>query len=212
MIYILLNTPLLLVLFPILIGVFKWSVLSPSFRILFYYSAYTASLEWILYVFGVFGIENLFLLHFAVPVEFTFIVLFWLYQGSIKRFKYVVYLLLAILLLTSVYETIYINSWDAIPAASLVLSSTFILMMVFMYYYESLRFPDPTPIGKQPVFYLSTAFLVYFGFSIFYFMLYNIINKEFNELIGSVWHSLVNCIYYILLSASFLCIPKAKTI
>ncbi|MCF8254652.1 MAG: hypothetical protein K9I36_05195 [Bacteroidia bacterium] len=175
-----------------------------SKRILFY-TAFTFSIELLMFILSVFRIHNLALIHFAIPLDFYLMSLVFLEEKLLQNFKKLFWTALALIVVVGVYETIWVNHLSSFPSITIVVESMLLVAAVFLYFNESLKVPSAIPLSLQPLFWVACAILVYYGFSVFYFLLYNRIHLENKIKIGSILHSSFNTLYYLLLTIGIIC-------
>jgi hypothetical protein len=190
---------------PVLAGFMVYKRLPDLSKRILFYTVFTLALELLMYVLSNLRLNNLAVIHFAIPLDFYLMSLVFLEEKLLQNYKKLFWTALALIVVIGVYETIWVNHLISFPSITIVVESMLLVAAVFLYFNESLKVPSAIPLSLQPLFWVSCAILVYYGFSVFYFLLYNRIHLENKIKIGSILHSSFNTLYYILLTIGILC-------
>lgn len=117
----------------------------------------------------------------------------------------------AILFLTG-YLSIYFM-WDKylyVPSHVFAFQHLMMLIPLILYFGERIRLMDNENITDNPMFWITSGFLIFYSVSIFYFALFNELFFHYKEVFIKGWaiHSLALIIMNILLAKGLWLIPK----
>ena len=154
--------------------------------------------------------NNLFLMHFYVPVEFGLIMLLyskWLQKWIMKaHFYFGILFFLAFSIINSLFvQSIYEFNSNAITLAYIL----YIGMAIF-YFYKILNEEKLTPLEKNPKFWINTSILIYFSASLLVSSLSNQINTKSQLFVNISWafHAFLNTLHYVLYAIGLWVRPK----
>ena len=143
----------------------------------------------------------------AVPCFFRL----WLKRPVIKR---MVRWYLFIFPLLIVGNTLWVQGFFTLQTYTFVLGGSFIFLLSVAYLGELYSHEDTENIFRNPVFWYSLAFLIYFAVSVPYFGMLNFLITNYLSF-ATLYYELIYeptiCLYNILLTIGFLCLPtRAK--
>lgn len=145
--------------------------------------------------------NNLLVLHIYTMIEFTTITLF--YQSVFKTLfsKKKALVLIASFVIFCLINAFYIQSWWIFNTYPRTLESIVVIGFSLFYYYRITHQNVHLQIEKSPVFWISTAFFIYFSGGFFLFMLSNYILPLDPALRIMIWqiHAILSIILYILI-------------
>lgn len=159
------------------------------------------------------GISNLLLLNAYIIIE-TLVLLFYYYIIlNNKLWKWLISIISALLI---IYVTFFLNFKNIKTLDSIVLTteSLSVTIMSIIYFHHLLKYQIHKNILQHSPFWLNTAFIFYFVGNMFLHMFSSYLQEHalytFYELWG-LWHSLLNILFYSLISIGFWKIKTSQT-
>lgn len=109
-----------------------------------------------------------------------------------------------------VYFTVSIN--QVIPPYIFAFHHLFMLSAILLYFAERLQLMDEIDITLDPMFWVSSGFLLFYSVSIFYFSLYHYLFQHYMQVfVKGLWiHSFTLIIMNILLAKGLWLVPKKQ--
>jgi hypothetical protein len=143
--------------------------------------------------------------HFFSPVEFIGFSCVYYYLIKNSNIRNAILCIMAVMLLGSVIDTLFFETLMVFPSKYLLVCEILYLLYSLLGFRQMLLSPVQTPLYKQSLFWLNTAFLIYTS-TIFlsfglhdYFIKHHVSTKTLNTLIY-----VVNIIFYSLLGVSII--------
>ena len=158
-------------------------------------------------------IKNHFFFNIVFAIEFTILPLFykyWLHNPAIKKLIKIFLLVFPVLILIN---TIWIQGFYNSQTYTFVLGGSFVLLLSVTYIRELYSDEETENIFRNPVFWFSIAFLIYFAVSVPFFGMLNYLVENHLKFASMYYLIIIDgtiCLYNILLTIGFLC-TKAPT-
>lgn len=197
------------VLIPLITGLLFYRRLTKPFKIFVYYFLLAALVEIAASLAGVYLGNNLFLLHFFIPLEFAaFVYLYYQYFSAPTIRKGILYV--SILFLGLVIVTIILSGLNTHNSLARSFESIFLIILALSYFYQYFKSNSEVPVYTQPMFWLSSGILIYFSIDFFSFMLINQLIKRNIEMayLSKMIHVFINIVAYVFYTISFRCFQK----
>jgi len=159
------------------------------------------------------GINNHFFFNIIFAFELTLLPLFfnyWLHFLTVKKIITGFLFIFPVLLLVN---TIWIQGFYTLQTYTYVLGGSFVLLLSVAYLRELYTDEETHNIFRNPVFWFSIAYLIYFAVFVPYFGMLNYLVKNQLEFAKNYYLIIIDatiCLYNILLTVGFLCM-KVKT-
>lgn len=155
---------------PILVGAICFRSLSTTIRVLFVFVLLTGALEltsgWMM----AHKINNLALFHLHVYVEFTAITaLFFLTYDSVL-WRGIALSFFGIFMTYSLVNLVFYEDWSRFNSNQRYVEGLMIIVMCVGYFISLLRRPIHRYLEKQPMFWLTSGFLIYFAGTLYLFL------------------------------------------
>lgn len=158
------------ILVPIAIGMLYVRSYSFTIRLLFIFVCITGLLELVSGVMMSFGVNNLILFHLHVYLEFIFIsVIFYLTYDSFF-WRAVSLSFLAIFLVYSFINITFYEGLQLFNSNQRYIEGLMIIFMCAGYFISLMRRPIHRYLEKQPMFWLTSGFLIYFSGTLYLFL------------------------------------------
>ena len=145
--------------------------------------------------------NNLPVLHVYTMVEFSTIMLFYqaVFRETIQK-KWIL-LLIGIFVTFCLVNALFIQSWEIFNTYPRTLESIIVIGCSLYYYHKITRQSLYVQIEKSPVFWINTAFFIYFSGGFLLFTLSNYIQPLNLEIRMLVWqfHAVLSIIMYVLI-------------
>ncbi|SHF18784.1 hypothetical protein SAMN04488522_102372 [Pedobacter caeni] len=145
--------------------------------------------------------NNLPVLHIYTMIEFTTIMLFYQYIFKDYIAKSRFWILIAVFLIFCLLNATYIQKWTIFNTYPRTLESIIVIGSSLYYYYKITKQSLYIQIEKSPVFWINTAFFIYFSGSFLLFTVSNYIlpySFEFNMMVWQ-FHAFLSIIKDILI-------------
>ncbi len=202
-------------LFPVIAGLFCFMLLDKKFKILFYFFVSCIFFEIASTLMAKWWHNNLPGLHVYTIVEFfAFSNLYYFHFKAKKHLPQIILINSVVFFIIALADATVLNGiWKfnnySRPYASL---SLVIYAAVYLYYLMKDSYQLHT--WQQPMYWINTGVLLYFGVNLFFFLFSNIIAFHNIQLsTGSLYiHSTINILANCLYVQSFICCYKHKTI
>lgn len=176
-----------LVLFPIVVAIYRRKYLKKELRPITYYLAFALFFQLFAIVSSSFIKNNLPPLHLYTVVEFGLISWFYKeYLGSFlnKKIIYAIFILFTTLAVLNVIFVQSIYEYNSYPRG---LECIFVVFYSITAYYKTIKSLEIISIEKSPLFWINAGFLFYFAGSLFLFVLGNLILTQDIQLSMLSW-------------------------
>ena len=176
---------------PILIGAIYLRSYSLVIRLLFFFVCLTGVLELASGIFMAYGINNLVFFHVHVYLEFTFIALIFFLTFDSITWRAITLGCAAIFYVYSAFNAIFYEAVDLFNSNQRYVEGLMILFFCTGYFISLMRRPVHRYLEKQPMFWLTSGFLIYFAGTLYLFL----VSKELmaiNKLQYWTIHSVLN--------------------
>lgn len=150
--------------------------------------------------------------HFLAPAQSILWGLFFLHNANSKKWKYLFAITNTMVILFSIFNTIFIQNIYSFPDNVLRIQSFVFLSMGFILFFEEIDQPSEKNIFKEPIFLISIALI---WFNLISFTFFNFHSFLLQNIFSSATFRLINYVsnytyYLILLIAILLSSFKAK--
>lgn len=156
--------------------------------------------------------SNLFLYHFAVPLQFSSIILIYYYSFKSARFK--IYSKFSILFFIgcSICLSIWIQPLYEYNSYSILLKHLIVILTILFYFYETIVEMPYKSIYTQPLFWISVGFLFHASFNIFLEGASNYLESysKMNTNLVYILYSITNYLLFIIITIGTNFINKVK--
>ncbi len=179
-----------------------------SYRFFAWLIIFIAVMETIANIMAFNGIHNHFLFNIFHPVTFFTIALFYYYQLHSLLIKKIILFYLWIFPLFVIMNVMFIQSFFTLNTNSYVFGESFILMLSVAYIWQLYSSDETHSIFRDPVFWISLAYLFYCAISVNYLGMLNYLYEQSPEFTRQYYivYDVAIIIKNILLTAGFLCI------
>ncbi len=157
--------------------------------------------------------NNLFYYNIVYDIQVIIISYFFYHQLSSHFIKKVILCFLFTFLIFALINTIWLQGFFTWQTYSYVLGGSFIILLSVAYLWQLYISEETQSIFKDPVFWFSLAWILYFGITVPYFGMLNYLLKNFPSLALNYYLLVIDitdCLRNILLTIGFLCIRTAK--
>jgi len=196
-------------LFPVIAAIYRYKTLDPALKPMAIFFFVSALVDTLLLVMPRIGILNNWpLIHLFIVIMLVFFGRVYYQSFYIPGLKKTTAALCVLAFIAIIYG-IFRDGLMFFPSfANSFLSVVFTLLSLF-YFYQLLNAREFVHIEKQPMFWINSGVLIYFGINIFLFMLFDKFVKHAED---DVWiiHDLTNVVSNILYSIGFLCQNQLK--
>lgn len=171
-------------------------------------------LETIANVIGFIYGDNHFFWNIIYAIEFTLVPLFFQYWLQRLWIKKIIKWFILIFPLFVLVNTIWLQGFFTLQTYSFVFGGSFILLLSVAYLWELYSNEESQNIFRNPVFWFSLAYLIYFAVSVPYLGMLNYLLASYPSF-ATLYYELIFevtiCLYNILLTVGFLCLkPTTK--
>lgn len=199
------------ILIPTLAGIYYYRNLNRPFRLLVYFFVLCIGFEIGASILGEIYKNNMPLLRVFTVTEYFFIIqVYYYYFAHRASIRKVIIVLSAALLLLAIADAFIIgNIWSG-SSNTRTYEGIILVLLSLSYFYEFFLRNFDVEVWKQPMFWLSTAVLIYFSLNIFFFMLMNYMFKSNQQMAGLAIHihAIVNIFANIIYAQAFRCFRK----
>ncbi|MGN6396589.1 MAG: hypothetical protein ACTHMI_13555 [Mucilaginibacter sp.] len=191
-------------LFPVIAAIYRYRTLSSVLRLMAIFFFISALVDTLLLITPRIGIlNNAPLIHgFTVVIVIFFGIVYYrsFYIPSLKKIT----LGACILAFAGIIYGLIIEGIMSFPSFANSFLSVVFTLLSLLYFYQLLNAKEFVHIESQPMFWINSAVLFYFGINIFLFMLFD---KFFSHSTDDVWiiHDLTNVFANIFYSIGLLC-------
>lgn len=197
-------------LIPMCLGMVQYKKLPPELKVLFWWSVSSFVLDGISSLLWINSVSNLFLGHIHTVVEVTFLVnvyRIWFKGQFFNRLMMVVVLGFAVL---AILNTAFLQAFETNSTYTKLLESIVFISLALYYFYQLARKMTVSRPEKEPMFWLSTAALIYFSGSFFIFAYANFIMVYSVEFAVRIWflHAVFFILFNLLIGIAFWTVLK----
>ena len=157
--------------------------------------------------------NNLWLYNFNIIIEFLFLPFFYRLILRSHKIRQGIKLFLIIYPIIFFINLFFIQGLYVFNTYPYLIGDIFVLVLIINYFKEILLTPNNIKLHREPVFYISIAFLLFFTIEIPYTMLLPyFINHNLEVAMALIWViKILNAVLYVLLSVAYLCQPRMRT-
>ncbi|MCR8558125.1 hypothetical protein KXD93_10745 [Mucilaginibacter sp. BJC16-A38] len=195
------------ILIPLGAGLIKSGYKHVVTQIIFSYLIFAAIIEIVSRLLGTHQVNNLPLLHFYTIIEFLFIVRF--FQLALNNQLVSRYLggLMIIFSVFCVFDFVFIQSIYQFNSYPRPIGALIIIGLCIYYFFKYGESDNQKPWVQEPLNWMVTGLLVYFGSSLFHFAFLNVLYEhaslKVNYIFGTI-HATLVMVMYLLFTAGFL--------
>lgn len=198
---------------PVIVGLYYAKKLDTRFKVLLGYVLLSLFMEYFASWYGhVLKRNNMPPLHVYALIELGFLAYIFCHALFDQKRNKVFYWILGIGVIVAILNASILGS---LYKMNIIFKSyeTIVLVILCMIYFKKslVILPDSEPIFKQPMYWYSTAVLIYFPVNLLFFMLFNELFENSIEIlrVGMILHSLFNIVANLLYTRVFRCFRKA---
>jgi hypothetical protein len=154
------------------------------------------------------SINNHFFFNIIFALELTLLPLFFKYWLHLLKVKKIITGFLFIFPVLLLVNTIWIQGFYTLQTYTYVLGGSFVLLLSVAYLRELYTDEETHNIFRNPVFWFSIAYLIYFAVFVPYFGMLNYLVKNQLEFATKYYLIIIDatiCLYNVLLTVGFLC-------
>ncbi|XOV66987.1 MAG: hypothetical protein ACFHU9_15280 [Fluviicola sp.] len=155
---------------PILVGALYFKSLSFTLRILFAYVAVTGPLELVTGVMSAYQLNNLYLFHAHIFLEFLAIAAIFFFSYDSVLWRRIVIIFSIGFLGFAILDYFFFDAWDPFRTNERYAEGLMIIVMCAGYYISLLRRPVHRYLERQPMFWLVSGWLIYFSGTLYLFL------------------------------------------
>ncbi|MCR9171793.1 MAG: hypothetical protein NXI10_04835 [bacterium] len=144
--------------------------MSFALRILFVYVAVTGIFELITGIMFAYGVNNMVLFHTYFYIEFLAISAIFFFSYDSVFWRGIVGVFLVSFLAFSLIDYFYFDAWDPFKANERYAEGLMVIIMCAGYYISLLRRPIHRYLERQPMFWLTSGWLIYFAGTLYLFL------------------------------------------
>lgn len=160
------------------VAILKYRKLSTGFKYLTFLLILTFFIEVMAKILEVKVGSSFSIYHYLIIGGLVLNFLIYLNLIAIKKVNFMVMLSLTILfILLSIVNSIYVQPTNKFPSNGIMLHCIQTVLLSLLSYLNMLKFPVKTTIYKQPVFWLNTGNLIFYGLTFSIFSFYNLYYK-----------------------------------
>ncbi len=193
-----------LILVSVIIGVVRYKKATAPFKLLIIYLILTLVSECISEAMAKLSHNNMIMYHIFAPVEYVFYTLIYrkIFSGKLKQI--ITYLMIPVLAFALI-NSLFFQKTNTFPSNFLLSYQVIFLFYALMGFRQMLLDPKQVSIYKQSFFWLNLSLMLFSTTLFLYFGLLNFsIRHGMNIDSLTIFSSVVNIIYYILLSTTIL--------
>jgi len=198
-------------LLPVIAAIYNYKHLDKVLKIVATFFFISTFFDFLLYITPQLGVKNNSpFIHLFTVICIVFFGQIYYRSFHIPLLKKITLALCAITLVAIGYNAIAGNSLMSFPTISYTFLSMVLNILSLLYFYQLLNVKEFIHIEVQPMFWLNSGVLFYFGINIFLFMLFE---RVVNTHAGDLWliHDITNIIANLLYSVALLCKPQKTT-
>jgi len=185
-----------------------FKIVSSSYRFFAWLIIFMAVMETIANIMAFSGIHNHFLFNITDPVNFFCVSLFYYTQLLHPLIKKIIRFFLWSFPLFVIINAIFLQSFFNLNTNSYVLGGSFILVLAVAYLWQLYTSDETQSIFRDPVFWISLAYLFYCTISVPYLGMLNYLYENYPEFTRQYYVIIFDVaiiIKNVLLTAGFLC-------
>ena len=188
---------------PLTIGLARRKYFNTGEKILFGFVLASALFDVIGFALQRQDINNMFLFHIYIFVEFTLISLFYVKVISNPRLTPFIIGALFPFLVMAVYE--FITSRNGLDVICTTTESIVLMLYAILGFSSLLKNPVQSRVVAIPLFWFNTAVLLYFAGNLFLFVFGNYIQSHYQHQFNGLWriHSVMSILFYLLIGTGF---------
>jgi hypothetical protein len=195
------------VIIPIGVGLLNKSYKIKRIKIIFPYLIFAGIIEITSRILGTHQINNLPLLHFYTIVEFLFIMRFFQLILNTQFVHRLIGILMVIFPVFCVLDFVFIQSIYQFNSYPRPLGALIIIGLCLFYFFRYTESEEQKPWVNDPLNWIVTGLLVYFGSSLFHFAFLNILYEHASLKVNWVFvyiHATLVMVMYLLFTVGFL--------
>lgn len=190
--------------FPFITGLIKFKTFGHSAKVLFLYSNICFLTEILAVITSIISINNFFISYIVTFVEFSLFTIIFFNLLNINAYKKTLWLVLISFLAILLIDLLIINNYQRLNDLSRNTECFALIIFAILYFRKLLSKTEHKNILKLFGFWFSTACIIYFSGTFFFFIFTNYLIKNTpDELYTiSMIHSFFNIIFNVLLAIS----------
>lgn len=191
------------IIIPIVFGLIYYKNLNKPFKRLVWFFAFCVAMEFGATILANKLGNNMPLLHFFSLIEFAmFTSMFFKYFGiNIKKY----YVLVVMFLLIALFDALFFNTIYKFNSLTRTLMCVVLIIASLYFYYSNIKSNQSINLYTQPMYWFSTAIIIYFSINFFTFMMMSFFQTSYPDIgsIASKVHACVNVVANIIYAVSF---------
>ncbi len=201
---VLLYISLFSILLPIIVGFDKRRNFLPEEKILYSLIILSCFIEIVIYILFKNHINNLFMSRIQGMVEFILLSLFFIQIFSSSKQTLLIKAFIFMFMGVAAFD-LYLNGFNSLDNISLTTECILLMIYSLLAFFHLLQNPVHDKILSAPLFWFNTAILMYFSGNLFLFVFSNYLENHFAKVSPALCgiHSLLNIVFYLLISIGF---------
>ncbi|WP_114779082.1 hypothetical protein [Botryobacter ruber] len=172
---VLVNIAVFSVLVPLAVGLYQWHKGGKLVaKLVLLYVCFLVVVEGLGYYLGARKINNLWLSHVYIPIEYALLSLIYYFVFDNKTVRWVLSVSVVLFALFCVYDVFYIESMLTFNSYPRTVESALLIALALMYFNKVFQDLDKLYLERDPVFLLSAGIIIYFAGSVTF---YGLVNK-----------------------------------
>lgn len=192
------------ILIPIIVALLRFKLLSPPFKVLFWFLVFSGIANAVNIILSVHHIPTTIMFHLYTPFEFAFISWFYnyLFKGTWQK---IMLILMIVLSIFCVLDFFYIQNGIQVDTYPGTVEAIIIIVYSVLYLNQQSNIETNDSWGQSGLNWINIAFLIYYGCGLFMFMSINYLihaSENVNLIVWSVFDTIL-VIQSILFSVGF---------
>lgn len=190
---------------PLLVGIVKYRTFKPVLKVLFYYIICSAIVEIISTNLGQHGINNLFLFHLFVVIEFAFLCFIYSRLLEFPTANQLFLIFTGLFTSIALTDVTFISGYKKMNELSRNIENLTLLIFSVTYFIKMLHRAESERLAALFSFWFNTAMIMYLSGSFFIFLFSNYMLDTSPDTFLAVYaiHSVFNIAFHILLAIAF---------
>ena len=197
-------------IFPIaILGLLLWTRLSLLQKRIAVGLVIIASFQLVAILLSAFHYSNLEGYHIYILFELG--VILYIFKDFLHRlFSFPIhFVLIGALICLEITLDLTISSISSFPSITRTTESVVVLLIALTYFFDTMRRQEVVHLTREPLFWVSSAYLIYFACNLLLFAFGTFIQNQSAEVFDVVWdiHAVLNILLYSILLIALLCKP-----
>ena len=188
--------------------------ISFAYRLFCWLIIFLSLMETVGNIMAFYGQRNHFLFNILEPINFLGVSYFFYLVFHDTRVKKIIFIYLFVFPLFTIINVLWLQDFFSLATNSFVFGGTFVFILSVAYLWQLYNSNETTSIFRDPVFWISLAYLFYCAVSVPYLGMLNYLWAKYPRFTREYYiivYDGANIISKILLTIGFLCMkPKAK--